>query len=288
MTEIQSRWRRISARAEGLVRAAQVFLQALRIQSEDPYQIASKVFLAGGVELLTEISDFRARHETVLPPAAIAAIDRFLRPEGLSRYLKVTDFNGVEIIKATLPILESFCSEISFLLDDQDATGSRLTERAFGHLQRSIAIIPAERKLWLAAFSTSEADCEKLGGLHLLRFGIYAFKAGAGGARTDLIMGDVPSPDTPLAVTADALVLTEWKKIPEDGNPKAIAETARRQLELYSQGALMGIEVRATRYAVLVSKTKIELPPDVQRGDVVYRHINIAVNPLTPSAAAKK
>ena len=42
-------------------------------------------------------------------------------------------------------------------------------------------------------------------------------------------------------------------------------------------------ELASYRYLVMVSKDVIDMPVDVREGDVIYRYINIAVDPFTPS-----
>ncbi len=122
--------------------------------------------------------------------------------------------------------------------------------------------------------------------MHLLRFGIFGFKADTTGARTDLIFGDCLNTVTPLLEASDALVATEWKLVRADSEVDAIALKGRNQLGLYTAGPLLGIEIRRTRYVILVSEGQLHVPEDSVVGEVTYRHVNIAVNPRTPSKAA--
>jgi hypothetical protein len=46
---------------------------------------------------------------------------------------------------------------------------------------------------------------------------------------------------------------------------------------------LAGSELVGYRYAVVVSEKHVHIPEDIREKDVLYRHINIAVNPSTPS-----
>lgn len=288
MTEIEYRWGQIAARVDSFARSAAIFLQAQGIQSEDPHGIAFKVFNREATRLLGEIRQFRDNHAQLLPAAATGELDDFLGSAGLSQILLANGVQGLDVVKAFPPILLSVCASVSYLLADRNATGARLTERALGHLQRSLAVLDSEGAVWQAAFASGEVECEKLGGLHLLRFGVFAFKADPGGARTDLVLGDVITTTSPLAAASDALVLTEWKVVREKDEPTDVAALARRQLELYTAGPLLGIELRSIRYAILVSEAQIAVPSDVTADEVVYRHINIAVKPHTPSKAAKR
>jgi hypothetical protein len=55
----------------------------------------------------------------------------------------------------------------------------------------------------------------------------------------------------------------------------------------YAQGVLAGSELTAYRYAAVVSLWHITVPAVISDGAVVYRHINIAVDPETPSRARR-
>ena len=62
---------------------------------------------------------------------------------------------------------------------------------------------------------------------------------------------------------------------------------AVRQAENYAHGPLAGNELRGYRYAIVVTEKQVEPPADELRDGVTYRHINIAVDPDTPSQAAR-
>jgi hypothetical protein len=79
------------------------------------------------------------------------------------------------------------------------------------------------------------------------------------------------------------LVLTEWKVTRSDSDTEKKWEEARDQADRYSQGVLAGIELITVRYAVVVSRQHV-VPP-ANKG--LYRHINIAVEPQTPSQASR-
>jgi hypothetical protein len=66
-------------------------------------------------------------------------------------------------------------------------------------------------------------------------------------------------------------------------NASALFESAFVQAERYGQGVLAGIELTGYRYLVLVSTKRVAIPGDRQAGPVRYRHVNIAVDPDTPS-----
>jgi hypothetical protein len=82
---------------------------------------------------------------------------------------------------------------------------------------------------------------------------------------------------------ANGLVLTEWKKASLEDDAGKRFEEARSQARRYAQGALAGSELRGYRYAVVVSRSQVTVPDDVEENGVVYRHINVAVDPRPPS-----
>jgi hypothetical protein len=186
-------------------------------------------------------------------------------------------------VRSGLVMLAALESEISYLLFDRQAAIQSRTERGLAHLQRTIAIDDSVRDRWSRAFDAGEVECEKLGAVHLLGHGIWAFKANASGERTDLVYQE-PLKDLAIARrSADGLVLTEWKKLPDGANPGSYLESARTQMKCYSQGVLAGFELTRVRYAILVSRKDSPVPDDVSLGGVTYRHINIAIEPRAPS-----
>lgn len=161
-----------------------------------------------------------------------------------------------------------------------------MSERAFIHLQRSIAVDEQLRTRWQTAFTTHETACERLGSVHLLLHGIWAFKLNAEKARTDLMFEEPLPPAGKIEKAATGLVLTEWKRCLK-GDGRDEFEEAVRQCKEYSTGPLGGFELRSHRYAVVVSNDRLTEPPDIVEGPTRYRHINIAVNPSTPSKPAR-
>jgi hypothetical protein len=84
--------------------------------------------------------------------------------------------------------------------------------------------------------------CEKLGAVHLLLHGIWAFKVNAAGKRTELVFQEPVSDGGAGPQYADGLVLTEWKLAP-DGAAKHF-KNARSQARRYAQGSLAGNDWR--------------------------------------------
>jgi hypothetical protein len=224
---------------------------------------------------------FADRHGANLSPEAQGALNRFLGEN--KDYFKENWRAGWQGIKRVAPAVASVRSEVGFHLADFGAAARRLSERAFLHLQRIIVVDDTVRSKWKSAFENGEVACERLGAVHLLFHGIWAFKVAAAGERTDLVFADRPLAAPEVEGVAEALVLTEWKKVTSADELDAKAEQARAQAARYSSGTLAGIELASYRYVVLVSERHLHPPPDVPDAGIVYRHINIAVDPITPS-----
>jgi hypothetical protein len=134
------------------------------------------------------------------------------------------------------------------------------------------------------AFKTGETSCEKLGAVHLLLHGIWAFKVNTAGERTDLVFGESVPDSSSVERAAESLVLTEWKRVLSPTKTEAIASDARKQAARYTVGALGGlVELVRYRFIVLVSENTLTLPADHSENGVVYRHVNVAVDPKPPS-----
>jgi hypothetical protein len=214
----------------------------------------------------------------------VIAIDEFfVRTSGL-----ITDTSGStdslqERVWAALVLLVAFETEVSFLLSDvQESIRSR-SERAFSHLQRSIIVDEDLRAKWQRAFDAGEVACEKLGSVQLLLHGIWAFKIDATGARTDLVFQEPAGDFVAAQQYADGFVLTEWKKAAKDEQSGERFENARLQARRYAQGPLGATELTGYRYVVVVSQKQVKIPDDMREGEIIYRHVNVAVAPTTPS-----
>ncbi len=169
-------------------------------------------------------------------------------------------------------------------MSDQQALIRRVSERAFLHLQRSIVADPEIQRKWEKAFhEDGEVGCEKLGAAHLLLHGVWAFKADGAHGRTDLIFGEPVESYGGQLHLAEGLVLTEWKKATEPRHIDSIFGKARQQAEQYVGGVLGGTELAGYRYLIVVSKDWRANPPDQLHQGIVYKHINLAWAPKTPS-----
>ena len=129
-------------------------------------------------------------------------------------------------------------------------------------------------------------EFEALGAVHLLGHGIFAFKVNAAGARTDLVIPD--GDPTGADLYASGIVLTEWKIARKPSDSHAKFAEARRQAAAYASGPLASIELRSTRYAIVVTKELIDVPSDEEVGGILYRNVNISLNRKTPSVTSRR
>jgi hypothetical protein len=191
--------------------------------------------------------------------------------------------------RAAVVLLSALRSELSFMLADEQELIRSKTERAFLHLQRMLAANSRERDIWMGAYSSGEVACEKLGAVHLLWHGIFAFKVDGAGARTDLISPE-PLDLNQAARVADGMVLTEWK-LADASNANAKFREAKTQAQLYREGVLAGIELARYRFIIVISKEVLPpatIPGDLECGGAIYKHINIALKPARPSVQARR
>lgn len=280
-------WRVLSSRIRGLMEGGKLYAQYLAVRPSDSYRSGMRLG-EEAKDILEALRAFGEQFDPMLPPSAKSALDDFLRSNSATLIAHITPEppNALqEGVLAALVAFAAFETKLSFLLSDvQESLRSR-AERAFSHLQRSIVVDEDFRAKWSMAFEKGEVACEKLGAVHLLLHGIWAFKVDALGARTDLVFEEPLSDLVAPARAADGLVLTEWKKAAEDNEAAQRFEEARRQAERYAQGPLAATELTTYRYAIVVSRQQVKRPEDVHKGEIVYRHVNIAVAPGSPSRA---
>jgi hypothetical protein len=268
-------WRNVAALIKGLQRAGEIYSQFQTTQREDSHGAGSYLHQQCAAAVRT-LRAFRDDFAGSLPSGALQQIDHFLSSTPAQA---AGDLSTVERgMRAALVSLGALEAKVTFIL----------SERAFIHLQRTLAVDEQVRAKWMDAFERHETVCERLGSVHLLSHGIFAFKVDAAGARTDLVFPEIPE-DALLAGVFEGFVLTEWKRA-KDANGAAHAfREARAQTDLYRQGPLVGVELTGYRYLVVVSRRQLTVPLDSRaETGVVYRHINIAVEPSDPSVAATK
>lgn len=282
-------WKAISARIQGLLDAGTFFYRALHHSSEDARSIKKKVLLENAEKIFVNLNEFSEKFKSVLPRDALDSLNSFLtKPEMKDPKLFKPDRPYERAnVQFALTSLAAFQSEFAYLIADTQFIARKITERAFIHLQRSIIVDDEIRKKWKTAFNEHETKCEMLGALHLLLHGVWAFKVDAIGGRTDLILNEPLPPVSTIESTADSLVLTEWKVVKSQDMLHDKIEEALTQAELYSSEILGGIEIANYRYLVMVSEKMMQMPNNRLKGVVTYRHLNIAVNPATPSVEAR-
>jgi len=274
-------WRPISARIRGLENAAAVHAGFLTVKSSSPYG-ADKALQKHCEDIRASVEQFQQSFRNLLPVAANSAINRFMADGG--KQIQENSAGDAQLVRTILVKLVAFEAEMTFCLDSQTERVRSAAELAFMHLQRLIVVDEAYRAKWQTAFAKHETHCEQLGALHLLWHGIWAFKADASGGKTDLIYQEpLQAGAAPVAL---GMVLTEWKIA--GNNAQDAYAAAKHQAALYSGGVLAGVELASHRYLIAVTKKQIVSPADTTEGAVTYRHINIAVEPESPSTAARR
>lgn len=276
-----SAWRPIQARISGLENAARVHAAFLVSHSGSPYG-ADKALQIQCASIRENIERYRDSFHDLLPDAALIAIESFMDDGG--KQILGNGAGDALLVRTIIVKLVAFESELTFYLNNQLERVRSASELAFLHLQRLIVVDEDYRKKWQAAQAAHETHCEKLGAVHLMWHGVWAFKVDASGGKTDLVYQEPPQFD--VAPVALGVVLTEWKRT--DDNPEPVYKAAKLQADHYSSGVLAGLELTSHRYLVVVTKKQKTPPADILEGGVVYRHINIAVEPDSPSVAAKR
>lgn len=275
-------WKAISDRISGLSTAGQIFLRFYSSRASDSYGSIKKELLPQAQNVFKSIEQFLEVSEAHLPITAADCAKRFI--ESKKTLFFANNPGDYPRLQAVLVSLLSFQTEFTYQVSDVSVFTRRLVERAFTHLNRSIIADATIKEKWKAAYSQGEASCEKLGAAHLLLHGIWAFKASAEGERTDIVLGEPLKDLSQVENTAEAMVLTEWKLV-KDSKSELEEKTSQalKQAKRYSAGILAGFELASYRYLVIISKDVLEMPQDIRGDDTIYRYINVAVDPKTPS-----
>jgi hypothetical protein len=275
-------WRALSAQIEGVLDASRFYMESLGTAQMDLHGIGGRQLLPHVKQIYAALEDFHASHQASIPEEARNAFaDVF---EILQKFPNLSRTDTFAQIHIWVTLLTSFRAQVEYHLTDTEFVAMRTSERAFNHLQRSIVADREVRNKWIRAFATNEPACERLGAVHLLLHGIWAFKLNTEGERTDLVFPERPFPEyQSIARSADALVLTEWKRVVKPSKLEQTANAARKQTARYTGGTLGGLELARYRFIVLVTQDVVAAPPDYSENGVTYRHINIAVDPKVPS-----
>ncbi len=282
-------WKAIEESISDLTDICRDFVSAMGVRSSDTFGTVKNIILPMAGEVTERIQVLGQRYGSQLPATALRRIEEL---EGLhfeSGYASTMQKEPTAVAHFASK-LQKFRSDFNYLTSDLEGVAVRLTARAFIHLQRSIVADETVREKWRAALAQNELACEKLGAVHLLQHGIWSFKVDSAGERTDLVLGEAIS-DRELRdvyLSAEGLVLTEWKTATPSNSEKKYQE-AFSQAERYARGSLAAIELKGYRYLVIVSEEHLnDVPRDLEKDGVIYKYINIAVNPSTPSAHARK
>jgi hypothetical protein len=260
-------------------------LEVLAIDKSDAGHIGDKLVVPEARTIVQQIQNFLQTYRERLPPKGVECLER--RLASADGYTKGEGYWGVQQAITFLVMLRA---EFDYAIADHSAVARSLTERAFSHLRRSLIADEALREQWKAAFGEREENCERLGAVHLLSHGIWAFKANAtdSAGRTDLVLGTPMSSTDEAERAAEALVLTEWKKVQAQEDSEKKADEAQAQAELYAGGILGAFELADVRYLVLVSKDVLRAVENRRKGEVTYRVVNIPIDPSTPSKLSRR
>ena len=287
MANYRTEWQAISDRIDGLIQASTILQSLSQMYGGDEGAIRKDI-APHARAIYHLINKYSQNKQNRLPKNVADILDSFIKERSAQfGEISISGQGELQFLKRTIPALASVRAEVNYLLSDTQAVVTRMTERAFLHLQRSIIVDKDIKDKWVAAFEAGETECEKLGAVHLLLHGIWAFKANTPEERTDLVLGEPLTNLDKVAATAEALVLTEWKMVRNANDLHNMAGLAYQQASRYVRSTLAGFELADYRYLVFVSEKDMvkNLPLDKSdENGITYRHINIAVNPESPSS----
>ncbi len=280
-------WLALATRIKSLQSAGDLYARFQGYHNEDSFGAGRYLREQCGFAVQS-LEEFRRDFASSLPPEAKKRLDQFLGTNAARAAKDPSE--DQRAARGALVALAALEAEITFILSGRQEQIRARSERAFLLLQRNLAVDDEVRVKWKKAFHRGEVACERLGSVHLLSQGIFAFKVDAVGARTDLVFPEPPD-ESLLTRGVEGLVLTEWKVATAKNAPDKFAE-ARTQAEIYKEGALAGTELTGYRYLVAVSENELpraSIPSDSTTPQgIIYRHINIVVEPTVPSKAARR
>ena len=259
---------------------------AFQNNASDVHDVIGKSLRPENIEVTEEIKRLLTEHRDELPEETARAADAYLSAEWAARPLQHGHQSTYVKVLAPLSI---FRAQFDYFIRDTEVEARSLIELAFEHLRRRIAVDEPYAQQWQSAFARNEPQCERLGAVHLLSHGVWAFKVGALGAATDLVCGEpLTNEIATIERSARTLALTEWKMIRNISELGAKASQARTQAQIYASTILRTLELKRTRYLVLVSEEGLPPPDDVLEKGITYRHIVVPVDPSSPSQTARK
>ena len=283
-------WKSIENQIHEFDRLCTSYINTMGIKSTDVYDVVNQIIFPVCAKLIERIELYRNRYSPILSESALNSIGVVLKSfkDRLVRNTTSREPAAVLFYKETL---NRFSFDFNYHTNELDGSVFRKSERAFLHLQRSLAVNSEERERWENAFDHHETAVEALGAVHLLLHGIWAFKIDSGGQRTDLIFKEEFSDSYlgAIRLASEGLVLTEWKLVKDPKDTATKMDEAYKQANIYSSESLTELELRKYRYLVMVSLKKLpDLKPDFVEDGIRYRHINIAIEIESPSIRSRK
>ena len=272
-------WHSLATRIGQLAEHSHRFVESTSVMGSDHHGLSNKMFIPQLQQIHNELRAFLHAHGAKIPSEARTRL-QYLLENGFEFYRDPSGPPGMIALATSLSIIRT---EVDPFMHDTDLPMVHVAERAFLHLQRLIVADVDARARWQRAFAVGELACEKLGGVQLLHHGIYAVKSNAAGERTDLVLGTRFALTPKIQRSADAMALTEWKLVRDPAKLDDAITQARGQATRYGAGSLAGFEISSVRFLVTVSLDVLDEKPDETIGAVTYRHINVAVDPSTPS-----
>ena len=239
MTWLQE-WKAIAARIDTLLQATTLYYQSPARAYGENYVISEADIIPACRAILKDLDAFSTAYETFIPAPA-----KLLLTQLLSRlqYWGRRPSDGLAHVESLVVPLGIFRAEFEFHLRDVSAVVRKLVVRAFTHLQRLLIADSSFQAGWQQAYKKGEPACEKLGAVHLLTHGIWAFKVSATGEQTDLVLGTHLVVDAEVEAAAEGLVLTEWKRVLKPAETVEKADEAVKQMRVYSGSSLAGVEL---------------------------------------------
>jgi hypothetical protein len=277
-------WKAIAARIDSLLQATTLYYQSPARAYGENYVISEADIIPACRAILKDLDAFSTAYETFIPAPAKSLLTQLL---SRLRYRGRRPSDGLAHVESLVVPLGIFRAEFEFHLRDVSAVVRKLVVRAFTHLQRLLIVDHSFQKVWQQAFRKNEPACERLGAVHLLAHGIWAFKVSAAGEQTDLVLG-THLDNTKVEATAEGLVLTEWKRVLKPADTVEKVDEAVKQMRLYSKSSLASCELVTDRYVVLVSRDYLDMPNNFREDGIMYHHINVAVAPSVPSRISRR
>jgi len=307
MQRWQAEWRRLEDRIAGLQVTASMTRDLAQLERNGLAHDALWHRLRPTIiDLHQGLKSFHQSFAATVPPLAEKYLALVLaeieRTGGLGNRHGPSVLPSWQSVVSVALLIVSLRTEVTARLVDPEAEGRRRVECAFEHLGRSILVDEAYRSRWQRKFArkptaapaggsgerpANEIECERLGAVHLLLHGIWAFKVDALGERIDLVRQD-PLEITHAVSAAEVLVLTEWKVAATPAAVEAKAQEAKQQAMRYKRGCLAASELAAACYLVVVTERRERVPDAVVEDGVTYRFVNIAVAPEPPPRSARR